>query len=202
MDPQAGTGQNFLKSESGWQDNPAHYTLTTHDPRSCHMAKTKIFYSFHYDLDVFRVQQIRNIGALEGNEPVKPNEWEEVRKKGVAAVEKWIDETMKDRECVVVLIGKETSERSWVRSEICKGWNSKKGVVGIYIHNLKCPSAAKAGKVATCAKGNNPFSAIEIGKKSLSDFVMCHDPSATDAYGDIVKNLESWVKAAIAARAK
>lgn len=166
------------------------------------MAKTKIFYSFHYDLDVFRVQQIRNIGALEDNEPVKPNEWEEVKKKGDAAIEQWIDETMKDRDCVVVLIGMETSNRPWVLTEICKGWNKKKGIVGIYIHNLKCPSAARAGKVATCTKGNNPFDKVTIGDKPLSDFVVCHDPNATDAYGDIKKNLESWVKAAINARAK
>lgn len=160
------------------------------------MPKTKIFYSFHYDLDVFRVQQIRNIGALESNEPVKPNEWEEVKKKGDAAVEKWIDETMKDRQCVVVLIGKETSERPWVKYEIRSAWNSGKGVVGIYIHNLKCP---KTGK---CAKGSNPFSNFTLEGKPLSDYVKCHDPSATDAYGDIEEHLDSWVKAAVADRAK
>ena len=39
------------------------------------MAKRQIFYSFHYDNDVFRVQQIRNIGALEDNKPVSVNDW-------------------------------------------------------------------------------------------------------------------------------
>ena len=28
------------------------------------MAKRKVFYSFHYGNDVFRVQQIRNMGVL------------------------------------------------------------------------------------------------------------------------------------------
>jgi hypothetical protein len=32
------------------------------------MAKKQIFLSFHFDNDVMRVQQIRNIGVLEGNE--------------------------------------------------------------------------------------------------------------------------------------
>lgn len=27
--------------------------------------KRKVFYSFHYEKDVFRVQQVRNIGKLE-----------------------------------------------------------------------------------------------------------------------------------------
>lgn len=30
------------------------------------MAKRKVFYSFHYDNDVFRVQQIRNMGGKNG----------------------------------------------------------------------------------------------------------------------------------------
>ena len=42
-----------------------------------------------------RVQQIRNIGVIEGNEPVSPNKWEEIKRKGDAAIEDWIDENMK-----------------------------------------------------------------------------------------------------------
>jgi len=38
-------------------------------------VKRQVFYSFHYDNDVFRVQQIRNIGMLEENTPVSVNEW-------------------------------------------------------------------------------------------------------------------------------
>ncbi len=34
------------------------------------MAKVPVFYSFHFDNDVMRVQQIRNIGAIEDNKPV------------------------------------------------------------------------------------------------------------------------------------
>ena len=37
------------------------------------MAKRQVFYSFHYANDVMRVQQIRNIGMVEGNSPVSPN---------------------------------------------------------------------------------------------------------------------------------
>ena len=57
-------------------------------------TKRQIFYSFHFANDVFRVQQIRNIGALEDNKPVSANDWEEVKKKGDAAIEKWIDDNM------------------------------------------------------------------------------------------------------------
>ena len=46
------------------------------------MPKRNVFYSFHYDNDVFRVQQIRNMGIISGNEPVKPNDWEEIKRNG------------------------------------------------------------------------------------------------------------------------
>lgn len=103
------------------------------------MAKRQIFYSFHFDNDVMRVQQVRNMGALEENKPVSANEWEQVKKGGDSAIEKWIDDNMKYRSCVVVLVGEDTANRKWVKHEIKKAWKDGKGVVGIYVHNLKCP---------------------------------------------------------------
>src|SRR4051812_25026814 len=103
------------------------------------MAKIPVFYSFYFDEDVFRVQQIRNMGMVDGNEPVSPNEWEQLKRKGEPAVEKWIDDNMKWRRCVVVLIGSQTAQRPWVRYEIKKAWQEKRGLLGIYIHNLRCP---------------------------------------------------------------
>lgn len=40
---------------------------------------------------------------------------------------------------MVVLIGEDTAKRKWVKYEIKKAWNEGKGVLGIYIHNLKDP---------------------------------------------------------------
>lgn len=156
----------------------------------------QIFYSFHFDNDVMRVQQVRNIGALEDNKPVSANEWEEVKKKGDSAIEKWIDDNMSYRSCVVVLVGEKTAERKWVKKEIEKAWNNKKGVVGIYIHNLKDP---KTGK---CNKGKNPFEnfTLKNGKEKLSDYVKCYNPDGDDAYGWITKHLENAIEEAIKIR--
>jgi hypothetical protein len=46
----------------------------------------KVFFSFHYDNDCGRTQQIRNIGFLDGSKPVSANAWEEVKKGGDAAI--------------------------------------------------------------------------------------------------------------------
>ena len=42
--------------------------------------KRKVFYSFHYEPDSWRASQVRNMGEVEGNEPVSPNDWEEIKK--------------------------------------------------------------------------------------------------------------------------
>src|SRR5687768_10763900 len=99
------------------------------------MAREPVFYSFHYDNDVFRVQQIRNMGVVDGNAPVSANEWEQVKRRGDAGVERWIDESLKYKRCVIVLIGAETANRKWVKYEIKRAWELNKGLFGIYIHN-------------------------------------------------------------------
>jgi hypothetical protein len=155
-------------------------------------TKRQIFYSFHYDNDVFRVSQIRNIGALEDNKPVSPNDWETVKKGGDKAIEKWIGDNMNYRSCVVVLIGTETARRPWVKYEIQKAWRDGKGLLGIHVNNLKDP------RTGTCSKGTNPFDQFTF-KDSNGNVktIPCKSPSSTDAYNDIRNNIEAWVEEAI-----
>lgn len=157
-------------------------------------TKRQVFYSFHFDKDVMRVQQIRNIGMLEDNKPVSTNDWENVKRGGNSAIEKWIDENMKYKDCVIVLVGEETSERPWVKYEIKKAWNDKRGLVGIYIHNLKCPRNGYG------RQGKNPFDQFTVNGKLLSTIVRCYNPSSYDAYNDIKNNLEKLVDEAISVR--
>jgi hypothetical protein len=158
------------------------------------MTKRQVFYSFHYENDVFRVQQVINIGVLDSSSILSANEWEKV-KLNQSSIEKWIDENMSYRSCVIVLIGRETASREWVQYEIKKAWNERKGIFGIYIHNLICPRNGKD------RKGKNPFEQFTLGnKRSLAEVVKCYDPSAVNAYNDIANNIEAWVEDAIAQR--
>jgi len=159
------------------------------------MAKTKrqVFYSFHFDNDAMRVQQIRNMGVIEGNTPVLANDWETARKTP-GGIEKWIDDNMKYRSCVVVLIGEETAKRPWVKYEIKKAWQDGKGLLGIHINNLKDP------KTGTCSKGTNPFDQFTFKDNGDVKVIPCKSPSPTDAYNDISKNIEHWIEEAIQIR--
>ena len=159
------------------------------------MPKRQVFYSFHFDNDVMRVQQIRNIGAIEDNKPISANDWEEVKRKGNASIEKWINDNMMYRSCVVVLVGEKTADRPWVKYEIKKAWEDGKGLLGIYIHNINCPRNGK------CNKGANPFEQFKFkdGMK-MSSIVQCYNPSQTDAYNSIKNNIETWIEEAISQR--
>lgn len=155
------------------------------------MPKRRIFYSFHFDNDVMRVQQIRNIGVIEGNTPASPNTWEEVKRSGDSAVKKWIQDNMYNRTCVVVLVGSQTAQRKWVKYEIEEGWAEGKGVLGVYIHNIKCP------RNGTCAQGSNPFSQFNINGTPFSNIVKCYNPSAYNAYASIASGIDGWIEEAI-----
>lgn len=156
--------------------------------------KRQVFYSFHYANDVMRVQQIRNIGMIEGNTLVSPNEWEQVKRSGDRAIKKWIDDNMKYRSCVIVLIGSETASRPWVKYEIKKAWADGRGLMGIYIHNIRDL------RTGTCNKGRNPFAQFTLKGKNFANIVPCYDPKAWDAYNDICDNLDSWIENAIRVR--
>ena len=158
------------------------------------MAREPVFYSFHYDNDVFRVQQIRNMGVVEGDEPVSPNDWEQIKRRGDTAIERWIDEAMRYRRCVIVLVGSATAGRRWINYEIKRAYDSGKGLFGIYIHNLNCPRTGR------CAQGANPFDGFTInnGQQRLSTVIPCYDPGY-NAYAGISGSLVTWVTDAITA---
>jgi hypothetical protein len=159
------------------------------------MARRQVFYSFYYDADVMRVQQIRNMGAFDENTPASVNQWEEVKRGGDNAIKRWIDDNMAYRSCVVVLIGDRTAERKWVLYEIKKAWSEGKGLLGVHIHNIRCP------RTAITYKGSNPleFVTTDNGTK-LSSIIRCYDPLGSNAYYDIKTNLSSWIEAAVKQR--
>jgi hypothetical protein len=159
----------------------------------------KVFFSFHHAADSARASQVRNAGVLEGNRPVSDNDWEAVKKGGDKAIQAWIDEQLQGRSCTVVLIGRATAGRKWIDYEIRESWNSNKGLVGIYVHNLKDLTSNQS------IKGKNPFenTSINKGLTKLSTVVKAYDPPCTTStvvYDHIKANLSAWVEEAIKIR--
>lgn len=159
----------------------------------------KCFYSFHYKPDNWRVSMIRNIGAIEGNKPASDNDWETITKGGDKKIKEWIANQMKGRSCTIILAGSNTANRKWINHEIVKAWDDGKGVLVIFIHNLK----DKDGKQSS--KGANPLYYVTHGptKKRLSTIAKAYDSHRTTSkgvYSYIEDNIVDWIEEAIQIR--
>ena len=114
----------------------------------------RVFFSFHHQKDSWRVGQVRNSWLAqkgESNKFMDAAAWEEVKRKGEAAVKAWIDRELNGTGVTVVLIGQETATRPFVRYEIEESFRRKNGLLGIYIHRVRNSDKK------TSRKGRNPL---------------------------------------------
>jgi hypothetical protein len=99
-----------------------------------------VFFSFHYQRDIWRANVVRNSGAVIGEAAAGFRDaslWEETKKKGDAAIKKLIDDGLNGTSVTVVLIGAETANRKYVNYEIEKSIEIGNGLLGLRIHNIK-----------------------------------------------------------------
>jgi hypothetical protein len=96
----------------------------------------KVFYSFKYDDDSWRVQQIRNIGVVSNENVVEPNKWEEIKRKGDSQIKAWINENLRKADVLIVLVGANTYKSDWVKYEIYYAESIGKPIYSIFINNL------------------------------------------------------------------
>ncbi len=100
----------------------------------------RVFFSFHYQRDVWRVNQIRNIPNITGVSAAGFQDsslWEEAKKKSDAAIKKLIDDGLQNTSVTVVCIGQKTAGRQYINYEIQQSINRGNGIIGIQIHHLK-----------------------------------------------------------------
>ena len=127
----------------------------------------RVFFSFHYEIDIQRASQVRNSWVTKPDREAAgfwdAAAWEEVKKKGEGAIERWIDKQLEGTSVTVVLIGAETSERRYVQYEINESWDKGNGLIGTYVHNLKILSIrlkkadAMIGRKHMHAETRNPL---------------------------------------------
>jgi hypothetical protein len=120
----------------------------------------KVFFSFHYERDIWRTNVVRNSGVVEGSAAAgfyDASLWEEAKKKGDADVKKLIDKGLIGTSVTVVLIGAETSSRKFVDYEIEQSIARGNGLLGINISYIK----DKDGK--TDVQGSAPTRLIKVG---------------------------------------
>ena len=114
----------------------------------------RVFFSFHYDNDVWRANQVRNCNVVAGVDTAgffDHSEYEDAKKKGDAGIRRMILDNLDGTSVTVVLIGELTASRPWVKYEIEQSIARKNGLLGIYIHHLK-----NQDRVASLWRGAKP----------------------------------------------
>lgn len=126
------------------------------------MART-VFFSFHYQRDIMRVQVVKNHHVTKGNYTAAGffdgSLEEKAQKEGDDAVKRLINKGLNGSSVLCVLIGQETYTRRWVDYEILKSIELGMGVFGIRIHQVKDP------KTGIDSAGGNPFDYLGYGAK-------------------------------------
>ena len=102
-----------------------------------------VYFSFHYDRDIRRVQQVKNHWVPKGNYQAAGyfdgSLEEKAKKESDRALKAAINKGMVGSSITCVLIGAETSIRRWVAYEIFRSVERGMGVFGVTIHNVKDP---------------------------------------------------------------
>jgi hypothetical protein len=123
-----------------------------------------VFFSFHYQNDIWRVNQVRKSGEftdVQGTDTFYDNSlWEETKKKGDEALKKLIADGLNNSSVTTVLAGAETWSRKWVRYELIKGFERGNGLLTLWIDQVKDSN----GK--TSARGKDPLGCLYF---TLSD---------------------------------
>ena len=119
----------------------------------------RAFFSFHYKNDVWRAMNVRNSWRVTKPERIAEGfidaaDFESLKKQGIDAVKRWIDNQLIGTSVSVVLIGSQTSDRDYVKYEIQQSYAPGKGMLGIHIHNMKDQDGN------TSSKGDNIFGEI------------------------------------------
>jgi len=153
----------------------------------------KVFFSFHYENDISGVMVARNSGAFKSVQEagfIDAAAFEKVKLQGQTAIHKWIDEQLHGTTMTVVLIGKDTLDREYVKYEICQSINKGNAIIGVHICNIKdmrTQQGSHSGNIRTQigTRGDSPKYFNEVAC-SIHDYI--NDSGYV--------NMGTWIEAA------
>jgi hypothetical protein len=152
----------------------------------------RVFFSFHYANDIYRVHQVRNIWLTQRGRSGPWFEdgslWEKAATQDDDLLRRMIDLALNDTSVTIVLIGSETAHRKYVTYEIEQSLMRGHGLLGVYIHHLRDAN----GK--TSKKGLNPLDRLTLPDTCPAHSTMFETYDWVDDDG--YHNLGRWVEAA------
>jgi hypothetical protein len=150
----------------------------------------KVFFSFHYERDVRRIQQVRQSWVVRERGEAQPfydkAEFEEAERRA-GGIAKWIEEQLSGCSVTAVLFGRETFNREWVKHEIRRSHERGMGLLAIDIHNVKDPLAG------TDSAGRNPLEHWnDASGRPFTTLYRTYDWVRDDGYN----NIGAWIERA------
>lgn len=154
----------------------------------------KVFFSFHYENDVWRANQVRNSWVTKPDTEAAgftdAADFEEVKKGGDPAIKRWIDNQLSGTSVTVVIIGSDTSNRDYIKYELEQSWKKGNGILGIYIHQCKDRNSK------TCEKGSTSFGPIFTSSTDNKNYFFERFETYDWIDNDGYNNLGKWIEVA------
>lgn len=148
-----------------------------------------VFFSFHYERDSWRVNQVRNAWVTQDRGArgyVDSAKWEDIKRHGEQAIQAWIARELAYTSVTAVLIGNETASRPWVQYEISESINRGNGLLGIWLNGIKDQNQILD------PPGQNPFDLLHYNGRPLSKFYRTYSWTRDNGYG----NIGNWIEKA------
>lgn len=144
--------------------------------------KRKVFFSFHYQNDIWRVNQVRNSWRFQ-HETQREAEgffdasiWERSKRTSDDALKALIREGLTGTSVTCILAGEQTYLRRWVRYEIARSLVKGNGLLVVKVNRLK----DRSGLISSA--GENPLNYIGTYRSSDGRILMAE------------KNGEKWIR--------
>lgn len=151
----------------------------------------RVFFSFHYDEDVWRANQIRKCWVTRDRESAgffDSSLWEATKLRGDEAIKKMIRDGLANTSVTAILVGAHTAGRKYIDYEIEQSHARGNGLLAIYINGL----ADRNGYAS--ARGANPLDTwtwTETRRK-FSDYYATYDWVRDGGYN----NCAAWFEQA------
>ena len=152
----------------------------------------RVFFSFHYDEDVWRANQIRKCWVTQDRESAgffDSSLWEATKLRGDEAIKKMIRDGLANTSVTAILVGAHTAGRKYINYEIEHSNNVRRnGILAIRVNGL----GDRFGN--TAPRGRNPldeWTFTDTGKK-FSEVYDTYDWVADNGY----QNCATWFEKA------
>ena len=103
------------------------------------MARS-VYFSLHYQQDIWRVNQIRNVPSITSVAAAGFRDaslWEDAERKGDTAIKRLIVGALNGTSVTVVCIGYRTAGRQYINYAIEESAKRGNGILGVQIHHLQ-----------------------------------------------------------------